>query len=166
MDVRAYRVAASPEVRDLIERVLGEASCMAAMPEKQRCAAWRDEFFQRMKDQDVFVYVPFRFDCDVTKPLGIYWVDVCGAGVAFGHQFMLKEERGGWAAVACAKACWRAFLTEFQDVQLVMGLTPLDNPAAGMVAKRVGFGTHGTVKANGAECYLMVAERSVFMKGR
>lgn len=165
MSVRAYRPAPGPELRALVELVLSDPDALAAMPERQRCRAWRDELFVRFRDGAAFAYVPMADSENVPIPQGLYWVDVCGAGAAFGHQFLLPEARRGMNAVLCARACMKAFLKDFPGVGLVFGLTPSANRAAVAVAVRAGLRDRGPVRADGVPCRLLAGERLELLKG-
>lgn len=165
--VFAARVEDGPELRALVELVLSNPAALAAMPEEQRAPRWRAELAGRIAAGEVAAYVPFlpAGGGHVAVPQGLYWADLCGAGVAFGHQFLLPEAKKRWLnAVACLKACARALLDDYPDVSLVCGLTPQENAAALAAARRAGFEDRGPVDVRGRVHRLVAADRRSLQK--
>lgn len=135
-------------VLDLLSRVYAES------PEALAPGQTAIGTFDRWLAGELDVLIPSIWG----RMAGVYLTETCGAGVAFGHQFVLVRWRRGWNAVEFGRACLEKYLEMYPAVGNIMGIIPMENRASIAVARKLGFLERGSVDGG----ILMVLRRSFY----
>lgn len=139
-----------------IERLMTQLHVLAAFPPEQRTASWRTVLTDKIEKGLIAAYVPVEGG----RPVGLYWVDLCGAGVGFGHQVLAAEAKGMLVAVMAMRVCITALFRDYPTLHHLYGLTPKRLKGAVAVAKRAGMVVLGESYDSYEDCWLLEAGRN------
>lgn len=156
MNIRIERLEAGEWACRWICKIFSEKSCWEALPQSCKNKEWIEEFYGRIKDNEVFAYVGFVDGV----PAGLFWAVPWESGLCSGHQFVLERYRGKTAYDMVEKAT-DAFFDEFKDATHLAGIIKKSNRKSVLCALKAGFKKCGEIQryTDNEDCWIMMKIR-------
>ena len=157
MNIHVEQLGDSLATRHWVQLVFSEPSNLAALSEADRTPTFRRWLLEEIRQNKALALMPVVDNIAA----GLFWGRPLEGNMYSVHQFVMPTHRKGLLSVQIAKACVAKAFELLKTTTHLMGITPVDNRAALLTAKRAGFVQVGVLPGfhDDKDCAILIRRR-------